>query len=60
MGSYEEIAIEAVRDWLMELLKKRKWCQAMRVGKALEILVEIGDRPTAKETSCEPRGEGLR
>jgi len=39
MGSYEDTAIDAVRDWLMELLKKRDWCQARIVGSALEILV---------------------
>jgi hypothetical protein len=71
MGAYEDKAIDAVRDWLMELLRMREWCQARRVGKALEMLVEDRDRVTsaqedrnrvtlAQAKQYEPRGERPR
>ncbi len=60
MGSYEDTAIDAVRDWLMDSLKRREWCQARRVGKALEMLVEDRNRPTVAGTpECE-KAERIR
>lgn len=40
MEKYEDIAIEAIKEYLINLLQNREWCKAKRIGKALEILVE--------------------
>jgi len=40
MEAYKKAAILAVKNLLMELLEKEDWCQAKRVGTALEMLIE--------------------
>jgi len=40
MDNYEDRAIEAVRDYLVDLLKQKQFCEARRVGDALRMLVE--------------------
>lgn len=40
MENYEDRAIEAVRDYLVDLLKQKQFCEARRVGDALRMLVE--------------------
>ena len=57
--SYEDEAIDAIRNWLIGLLKDRKWCEARRVGKALEMLVEDRNKPTAEAPDC-GRAERIR
>ena len=60
MGTYEDTAIDAVRDWLMDLLKRREWCQARGIGKALEMLVEGRNRPTPMTSECTQAEQRLR
>ena len=52
MELHDQIAINAVRNWLVDLLKENKWCQAKRVGQALAILVEDLNRPTLGMADC--------
>lgn len=40
MNTYEDAAVDAVRDYLIELLKERQWCRARQVGGALRALIE--------------------
>lgn len=60
MEKYEDIAIEAIKEYLINLLQNREWCKAKRIGKAFEILVEgrtegnrrtIGEGPMCEEIS---------
>jgi hypothetical protein len=44
VGTYEDAAIEAVRDFLVNLLNNKEWCQAEFVGRALKILVDSKNR----------------
>ncbi len=57
MENYEDRAIEAVNNYLMNLLQEKKFCEAKRVGAALEILVESKSRPGVErgrgENTCE-------
>ena len=39
MGTYEDAAIEAVRDFLVDLLSRSEWCRAESVGRALKMLI---------------------
>lgn len=51
--SVRDIAIDSVRDLLVNLLMEKNFCQARIVGKALEILVEDMNRPTIAPNVCE-------
>ena len=39
---YKKIAVEATRDFIIELLQAGKYCEAKRYGKALAILIDGG------------------
>lgn len=63
MSDIEEEAIRAVKDYVIELLKKDDYCRASVIGEALRILVNdfqrtrplnsmgFGEEPKAPETN---------
>lgn len=65
METYEDIAIEGVKKYLINTLENREWCKARRIGKALEILVEgktgtvggIRELRGGDSNSCNPPGQ---
>ena len=69
MNTYEDAAIDAARDFLIDLLARREWCQAKAVGRALEMLINnrrpdsvlgtvVGNsRPQGYGASCEKARE---
>ena len=62
MDTYQGRAIDALTEWLIELLKTKNFCTAKTVGKALEMIIESQVRPE-RETpqsfagTCEPSRE---
>jgi len=55
MANHQENAIKAVKEYLIFLLEQNDFCNARRIGEALEILVsprieieEVCERPTGR------------
>lgn len=42
-----EVAVKAVRDYLVDLLRQEDWCRASSVGQALVILVREDQMPVS-------------
>ena len=59
---YKKIAVEATRDFIIELLQAGKYCEARRYGKALEVLIDggLGTVGATPPVYCdqETRGKG--
>ena len=62
METYVDKAINAIREYLIFLLKEDRWCDARRVGGALEAV--LNTQQTLKEREIDtgptgPNGESL-